>query len=198
MGSQRPRPRHLVEEPGRATSTGIDRKPRSRARARRNHHAWIRPGASHRLDDRGSGWGSDPKPRPRRPGTVPEKGDHMSMFGVDASEVTRNVQLLRRTELSTTETRESFARAAWSGIAEPGDAVAGARVRTLGASLALTVVVERWPVDRVLATLDERGAPMAEKDVTAALARWFPRLSSKSVVGALRQGVRLGARRPLP
>ncbi|MBF0671122.1 MAG: DNA-protecting protein DprA [Salinibacterium sp.] len=122
----------------------------------------------------------------------------MSMFGVDASEMTRNIQLLRRTELSTTETRESFARAAWSGIAEPGDAIAGALVHALGGSLALTVVIERWPVDRVLSALEERGAAMAEKEVTDALARWFPRLHSKAVVGALRQGARLGARLLLP
>lgn len=122
----------------------------------------------------------------------------MSMFGVDASEVTRCMLALRRSELSATETREAFARAAWSGIAEPGDAVAGALVRSLGGSLALTLLVERWPTTRIASTLLERNADLPKKELTDAVARWTPRLNSGSVTAALRQGVRIDARLLLP
>ena len=39
---------------------------------------------------------------------------------------------------------ERFARASWTGIAEPGDRLAGVLVAAVGASSALRAVIERW------------------------------------------------------
>ena len=46
-----------------------------------------------------------------------------------------------------------FARTTLTGITEPGDRVAGAMVRALGATLTLILLIERWTVPRILDTM---------------------------------------------
>ncbi|ANP73048.1 DNA-processing protein DprA [Cryobacterium arcticum] len=90
-----------------------------------------------------------------------------------------------------------FARAAWTTIAEPGDGVAGAVVERLGAVRALTAVVEAWPPgrlsDSLAAGVDENGAGDPAGllgELSQALARWRPRLSSAEVIRSLQQARR--------
>ena len=90
-----------------------------------------------------------------------------------------------------------FARAAWTTIAEPGDGVAGTVVERLGAVRALTAVVEAWPAERLseclAATIDENGAEDSaglRAELSQALARWRPRLSSAEVIRSLHQARR--------
>jgi len=117
-----------------------------------------------------------------------------------------------------------FARAAWSGIAEPGDGTAGLLVASLGASLALTTVLEAWSPERIGALVREAlagGGPspdpvlfsvaaseVAEGDpersaeleqaLHLGLQRWRPRLNSREVIRSLQQAGRVGARLLLP
>lgn len=122
----------------------------------------------------------------------------MTMFGVDAREVTGLIQTLRGEQASEAAVESAFARAAWSGISEPGDRVAGELVAACGASLALTAVVERWSVERLGAQLGARGLEIAASDLSAGLARWQPRLSATNTMVALRQAARLQVRLLLP
>ena len=92
---------------------------------------------------------------------------------------------------------ERFARATWTGIAEPGDRIAGLVVQALGAPRALAAIVERWSAERLLAELGENGS-VGEADVQQAIERWQPRLSSGSALIALRQAARFGARLRVP
>ncbi|WP_120340025.1 DNA-processing protein DprA [Cryobacterium soli] len=92
---------------------------------------------------------------------------------------------------------ELFARAAWTTIAEPGDGVAGAVVERLGAVRALTAVVEGWSPERLSASLnvgvDENGAGDPAGllgELSQALSRWRPRLSSAEVIRSLQQARR--------
>ena len=116
---------------------------------------------------------------------------------------------------------EVFARAAWSGIAEPGDGTAGLLVASLGASVALTAIVESWSPVRLGALVrdalagDESGGPdvifaaSPSPDITEAdadtsaeleqaldlgLQRWRPRLNSGDVIRSLQQAARMQAR----
>jgi DNA processing protein len=88
-----------------------------------------------------------------------------------------------------------FARASWTGIAEPGDALAGHLVSSLGAGMALASLVEAWPVTRLIHSL---GAARAEsvqpRELEAALERWRPRLVSGAAITSLRQAARLSVR----
>ena len=70
----------------------------------------------------------------------------MTIFGLDESAVTPLISAISPSELSAAEITERFARASWTGICEPGDRVAGLLVQALGASQALTAVIDRWPV----------------------------------------------------
>ncbi|TFD88864.1 DNA-processing protein DprA [Cryobacterium serini] len=146
----------------------------------------------------------------------------MTMFGLDetrVSELSAGVRGGMPGE-PPEAAGEVFARAAWSGIAEPGDGTAGLLVASLGASVALTAILEAWSPVRIGALVrdvlaDEPGAPDVvfatnpssdhteadadtsaelEQALDAGLQRWRPRLNSGDVIRSLQQAARVDAR----
>jgi DNA processing protein len=92
-----------------------------------------------------------------------------------------------------------FARASWTGIAEPGDRVAGLVVTALGPTAALNTVVEKVVPERVLGALREVGnTEVTQDDMAKAIARWQPRLSPTIAVAAIRQAARYSVRLLVP
>jgi DNA processing protein len=119
----------------------------------------------------------------------------MSMFGLKESEITTLVRAVSGdTNLERETIKDRFARATWSGLAEPGDRLAGRAVQQLGPSRALTAVVDHWSAARFAAELTQESDPVAEDDMRQAMERWLPRLKSDSALIALRQAARFGAR----
>lgn len=94
---------------------------------------------------------------------------------------------------------DRFARAAWTGVAEPGDGDAGSLVAILGAERALAALaatpvpegdsVDLGPLTAALAGDDS----LAPTQLREAVKRWRPRVSSPSVLLSLRQAARFGA-----
>jgi len=120
------------------------------------------------------------------------------MIGIDDSAL---LPLLRNLvgDLPRLQLEDRFARASWTGIAEPGDRIAGLLVAALGASTALSVVVEQHPVARIVARLADEGAtPPAADDLESALARWYPRMKSSVAITALRQAAQYSVRLRVP
>ena len=123
----------------------------------------------------------------------------MTMFGVSENEAVPLLTALAGRELGRDDQLELFARAAWSGIAEPGDRMAGVIVRHLGAVEALRTVLTRPSVDTLLVRLRDGGAPDPDQQQVAdALGRWRPRLQVSSVLHAMRQAARVDARLLVP
>ncbi|MFB2555002.1 DNA-processing protein DprA [Herbiconiux liangxiaofengii] len=100
-----------------------------------------------------------------------------------------------------------FASAAWSTLAEPGDATAGHVTAALGADRALSLLIESRTVPEWVAALrepsevDARGSGASEideREVSSALERWRPRLASRTVVASLRSAARIEARLLVP
>lgn len=84
--------------------------------------------------------------------------------------------------------REALARAAWSVITEPGDAIAGVLIEHMGASDALEFIAG-----------DGAGlASVPAKELRDALARWRPRMRPQAVVEALTGAAEVGARLLVP
>jgi DNA processing protein len=119
------------------------------------------------------------------------------MFGLKEAEVATLVRSVTSDDLDRAAIEERFARATWTGIAEPGDRTAGSVVQALGAARSLTAVVERWGVDEFLAELGANGA-VGEAELQQGIDRWQPRLSSGNALVALRQAARFGARLRVP
>jgi DNA processing protein len=123
----------------------------------------------------------------------------MTMFGISENEALPLLTALAGRELDRDAQLELFARAAWSGIAEPGDRLAGILVRQLGAVEALRTVLSGPTVGALVARLGDGGAPVAdEQQIGDAVARWRPRLQMSAVVHALRQAARVEARLLVP
>jgi len=116
----------------------------------------------------------------------------VTMFGFKEAEVAELVRAVVPGAHDREQIQTRFAHALWSGLAEPGDRVAGALVRELGASEALASVVERRPAAR-LASLDA-----TVDDVQQGLDRWTPRLQPAAMLQWLRQAARYGARLHIP
>jgi DNA processing protein len=117
------------------------------------------------------------------------------MFGLKEADVAALVRAVAGDQLDRDAIRECFARATWTGIAEPGDRVAGLVVEALGAGAALDGVVARWPAPRWSAALGKAGAgDTSEEELHQAMERWRPRLVSASALRALSQAARFGAR----
>jgi hypothetical protein len=100
-----------------------------------------------------------------------------------------------------------FARAAWSGIAEPGDVVAGLARRGLGPAVALRLAVESvverggGGAGRGLETAlrdSPAGDDLGRFSVDAALRRWAPRLQRWRAEASLRAAEALDIRLLVP
>lgn len=109
------------------------------------------------------------------------------MFGLDADDVRKRVEKVSPSG-GPADVVDLFARAAWSGIAEPGDSTAGFLVSAVGASAALSMLVDRWSVERMATELGAH-ADVDADDLTTqlgrGLARWLPRLDSRVTVQQL-------------
>jgi DNA processing protein len=129
----------------------------------------------------------------------------MTMFGLDETGVLTLATGVSSTEVDATVAADLFARAAWTGIAEPGDGTAGLLVARLGASAALSAVLDTLAPARLAAVVrdsDPGGGAGADEDLESdldnGLQRWRPRLSSGDVIRSLQQAQRVSARLLLP
>ncbi|MGV8895865.1 MAG: DNA-processing protein DprA [Rhodoglobus sp.] len=118
------------------------------------------------------------------------------MFGLKEAEVAELVRSVAGADLDLPDIEERFARAAWSGITEPGDSIAGEMIAVLGAPAALTAIIDHWPVETIHDRL--RSTNISGEDIATALDRWTPRLVSGPTLIALRQAARFGARLRVP
>jgi DNA processing protein len=122
----------------------------------------------------------------------------MTMFGLKEAVVAPLLRAVVGDEVPGAELPERFARAAWTGIAEPGDRVAGALVAALGAADALTTLVEHWGVERVLGAIVSAGADLDRDELAKAVDRWTPRLKSSIALTSLKQAARYAVRLIVP
>lgn len=121
----------------------------------------------------------------------------MSMFGLKEAEVAELVRAVAGTDLDREGIAERFARATWTGLAEPGDGVAGRIVQLLGAPRALEAMVERTSAADLLAALGpESELPLGHLE--QGIARWQPRVNSPNALLSLRQAARFGTRLRIP
>lgn len=118
------------------------------------------------------------------------------MFSLKEAEVAELIRAVAGVDLDRDAIEERFARAAWSGIAEPGDSTAGEMVAVLGAPTALTALIDRWPAEVIHGRMSSTNVSLG--DLVAALARWTPRLAPGPTLIALRQAARFGARLRVP
>ncbi|MDQ1572243.1 MAG: processing protein [Actinomycetota bacterium] len=119
----------------------------------------------------------------------------MTMFGLKEAEVATLVRAVAGQDLEHDSIRERFARATWTGIAEPGDGIAGLVVEALGAAESLDAVVANWSAPQWVAAIRHTGVDdVTEDELHQAIERWQPRLKSATALLALRQAARYGAR----
>lgn len=93
---------------------------------------------------------------------------------------------------------ERFARGVWSGIAEPGDRIAGLVVGALGASASLELLATRPETSAAEARFVGAGIELSTDEVRKALDRWLPRVAPESALVPFRQAARLGVRLLVP
>jgi DNA processing protein len=123
----------------------------------------------------------------------------MTMFGMKEAVVAPLIRAIVDGDPRPSEIAERFARSAWTGIAEPGDRVAGILVASLGAAQALSSVVDRWSAPRVVAAIAETATEsLTEEEAVDALKRWQPRITSSSALIALKQAARFNVRLLIP
>lgn len=128
----------------------------------------------------------------------------MRIFGLDEIELRTLMVAVaeeRAREASIDEIAEAFARAAWTGIAEPGDRSAGLLVGALGARAALQALIDRSPSSEIAQRIDpDAHAEQANltQELDDALARWRPRTKSALAVRALQIAAQMGARLCVP
>lgn len=147
----------------------------------------------------------------------------MTLFGLETNQVSELAAGVRGgmqggDDLATAG--EVFARAAWSGIAEPGDGTAGLLVASVGARAALSAVLDSWTPLRIGALVrdalteqaagpdivfaasstsdttdaDANSSAELEQALDLGLQRWRPRLNSGDVIRSLQQAARMQAR----
>lgn len=117
----------------------------------------------------------------------------MTLFGIpDAALLVSRVV---GRPLADADARTYFARATWTGLAEPGDRIANIAVRSLGAPRALEAVIEKWDAARLC---DEIQGEVTLKEASEALERWRPRFRPDVAVRALTQASRFAARLMIP
>ncbi|MGO4103805.1 DNA-processing protein DprA [Leifsonia sp. YAF41] len=126
----------------------------------------------------------------------------MKQFGLDESRVRSLVGAVSPgPPQDEAATADLFARAAWTSLTEPGDGMAGMLIGCLGASTALTAILESWPLEKLIGMLRDAGGDPEEdlgEKLDDGLQRWRNRLSSADVIHALEQCARSGGNLLVP
>jgi len=123
----------------------------------------------------------------------------MTLFGLGENEITPLLTALAGRDVDRDAQARMFARAAWTGVAEPGDRMAGLTLALLGAPEALRLLLDEPTPERLLRRLHEAGAEEVTPDeATKAVERWTPRVKASAAVLALRQAARVDARLLIP
>jgi DNA processing protein len=104
------------------------------------------------------------------------------LLGLDADAVATAARAVRPDDR---DLDEAFARGAWTGIAEPGDGVAGALLQAYGAVDALDALANGGP-------------PTGDPALTAGFERWHPRVDAATLLRAFHNAAHLGIRLLLP
>ena len=126
----------------------------------------------------------------------------MHLFGLGADEVRRAIASVTSPKDTVPprhpggdageDAAERFARAVWTGLAEPGDGTAGFLLSVLGASVSLRALIEKWSADRIgqeVRSGDQSGEPDSddlEEEIRKAQGRWMPRLDSAAALASVR------------
>ncbi len=119
----------------------------------------------------------------------------MRILGIPEAEVAPLIRAVSEQDVEFEAMGERFARAAWTGIAEPGDRTAGILISSLGAEAALASVVSRADID----SLTEKLAGEIERqELEAGFERWLPRVKSSVAILSLKQAARYSAKLLIP
>ena len=92
-----------------------------------------------------------------------------------------------RPDCDAADRRTAFAEVAWGFLTEPGDRIAGALIRRMGAADSLARILAR-PTASSLA-----GDELSGTEVAEALARWEPRMDAPALFRSLSTAVSVGA-----
>ncbi len=121
--------------------------------------------------------------------------------GLDETEVLARLRAVSALaeDGSVEEACDVFSRAAWSGISEPGDRIAGILIAALGASGALDLLIGRSSAATIVGLMEasEKGLSLGVTfdgeflhAVTAGLERWSPRLNAHEALAHLERAAR--------
>jgi DNA processing protein len=133
---------------------------------------------------------------PAAPPAPATSGVRATLYGLPRDDLHRAIGALRA-EHHPDELPELVARAAWTGLAEPGDGAAGLLVETLGAEPALRLLLDRSTPAQLVAAVLRHGAVPAdglEQLLGQGLERWSAKLDSRLLLRALRNAANLGLR----
>jgi len=116
----------------------------------------------------------------------------MTMFGFKEAELAQLVREVSPGRLDRDGIEARFARAAWSGLTEPGDGVAGVLIGRLGAPAALAALIEGRSADAL------SSEELSVADIQQGLDRWMPRFKPPILLQWLRQAARYGVQLRIP
>ncbi|WP_336659704.1 DNA-processing protein DprA [Leucobacter sp. USHLN153] len=120
----------------------------------------------------------------------------MTNVALQVHEDAQVMRLLARLAPSTVDDEIAptvvFARAVWSRLIEPGDAIAGELIRGLGAVEALETLLSLDGAKAIAQAAASRGTELDWRALAAALKRWLPRLDRAESVRDLEGAVAAG------
>ncbi|MGN6272483.1 MAG: DNA-processing protein DprA [Protaetiibacter sp.] len=127
----------------------------------------------------------------------------MSILGIADATVASLVRPVTDPAHDRDAVAERFARATWTGIAEPGDRLAGLVIGAVGAERALAALIADRDGEalRQLVTAHDGGLDalgIDDRDLGDAVRRWAPRLSQSDALRALRQAGRFAVQLVVP
>jgi DNA processing protein len=127
----------------------------------------------------------------------------MTILGIAEAAVASLVRAVTDPAHDRDAVAERFARATWTGIAEPGDRLAGLVVGAVGAEQALAALIadrEGGALRHLVSACDGglAGLGIDDGDLDDAVARWAPRISQADALRALRQAARFAVQLVVP
>jgi len=122
----------------------------------------------------------------------------MSILGIADATVASLVRPITDPAHDRDAVAERFARATWTGIAEPGDRVAGIVVAELGAEAALAALIDDREGGMLRHALADHDTELDDDELDQAVARWTPRISKADALLALRQAARFAVSLVVP